>query len=37
MDSDSRDEKEIEAICEKIFALIKQRTSEVSGLKLGGI
>lgn len=37
MDSDSSDEKKVEAISEKIFALIKQRTSEVSGLKLGGI
>lgn len=31
------DEKKVKAISEKIFALIKQRTSEVSGLKLGGI
>lgn len=37
MDSNSADDKKIEAICEKITALIKQRTSEVSGLKLGGI
>ena len=37
IDSKNIDEKKIEAICEKLFALIKQRTSEVSGLKLGGI
>jgi hypothetical protein len=31
------DQKKIKLTCEKIFALIKQRTAEVSGLKLGGI
>lgn len=35
--TNSQRETKIEASCEKIFALIKQRTAEVSGLKLGGV
>jgi len=29
--------KNIDEICEKVFALIKQRTAEVSRLKFGGV